>query len=509
VDGLDEGSIWDDYYKRKASYLGFKGDITTELDQYNTLKAGFEFQRHTMRYYRHLFPARVDNGLTGGGFVDVDRYGYDVYGNETDTSGESNATKHPINAAAFLQDQLEWRGLIVNAGLRFDFFDYKVKRLRSITRPLDPDSLGPTDPGFQTLDATDLEPSKKFTRLSPRLGMAFPISDRTQMHVNFGRFFQRPDLIRLYVGYDFFAYKVRTGGYFYPIGNPNLEPEKTTAYEIGFSQQMGENVSLDLSTFYKDISGLVQVYNQAAQPKAYTLYRNSDYGNVRGLEAHMRMRRTRNIELDFKYTFSYATGTGSYSNTQSNIAWTASYIPKQSSALDFDQRHNIVAIFDYRTGKGEGPKLGNAFPLENFGINVVTQLATGTPYSPSEVYNEVTLLAVAPSPSAQRNSSYGPSTFVIDLKAERSFTIGSYKLTPYVWVKNLLDRDNASSVYESTGRANTTTWLNTSEGRTFVRDRATPDYTGLTGEEKYKIKENNPQNYGNPRMILFGVTMSF
>lgn len=507
--GGDEGSLWDDYYKRKSQYIGFKGDINTELNEYNTLKAGFELQRHTLRYYRHLFPTRVDDGTTGGGFIDVDRYGYDAFGEEANPTGDDNATKKPINAAAYLQDRIEWRGMILSAGLRFDYFDYKAKRLKSLTNPFDPGNLGNADTLSTVLDAGDLEPSKKFTRLSPRLGLAFPISDRSQMYVNFGKFFQRPDLVRLYVGYDFYEFKVNTGGYFYPIGNPNLEPEKTTQYEIGFSHQLGENTSLELSTFYKDIVGLVQVYNQAATPRAYSLYRNSDYGNVRGMEMRLHMRRTRNIEADFKYTFSYATGTGSYSTTQQNIAWTASYIPKHSAPLDYDQRHNLVAILDYRTGKGEGPRIGNAFPLENFGINFVTQMSSGTPYSPSGVYNEVTLAAVTASPSAQRNSSYGPSTFVIDLKAEKTFSVGSYKIAPYVLVRNLLDRDNATTVYESTGRPNTTGWLNTSEGQSFVESTTTPDNTGLTGEQKYKIKENNPQNYSNPRMVLFGVRMSF
>jgi hypothetical protein len=156
---------------------------------------------------------------------------------------------------------------------------------------------------------------------------------------------------------------------------------------------------------------------------------------------------------------------------------------------------------DFRTGKSEGPRIGDFFPLENFGINVVTQLASGTPYSSAEVYNEITLNSVSPQLSAPRNSSYGPFTFVIDLKMERSITVGSIKIKPYVLVKNLLNRDNAISVYESTGRSNTTGWLLTNEGRTFVQSNNTADQTGYNGEQKYIIKENNPQNYSNPRIV--------
>jgi outer membrane receptor protein involved in Fe transport len=41
--------------------------------------------------------------------------------------------------------------------------------------------------------------------------------------------------------------------------NPNLRPEKTTSYEIGFKQMLGENASLQLSAFYKEIEDQIQV----------------------------------------------------------------------------------------------------------------------------------------------------------------------------------------------------------------------------------------------------------
>ena len=120
-----------------------------------------------------------------------------------------------------------------------------------------------------------------------------------------------------------------------------------------------------------DMVGLVQVYNQSATPRSYSLYRNSDYGTSKGLEFNLHMRRTNNIEMDVKYTLAYATGTGSYANTQQNIAWTNSQIPKQAAPLDFDQRHNLIGVVDYRLGRQQGPRFGDVFPLENFGINIV------------------------------------------------------------------------------------------------------------------------------------------
>ncbi len=512
--GSDEASQWDDYYKRKASYIGFNGDITHQFTEAHTLKAGFEFQRHTLRYYRNLFPNRVYEGIAGGGFTDVDRYGYDVYGNETDNLPWQNATKHPINFALYLQDRIDWTGLIVNAGLRFDYFDYRTQRLRNPQLPLDPDSTqfgGTGVPGSnpQVLDQSDLMPSKKFTRVSPRFGFAFPVTDKSQMHFNYGKMFQRPDLQRMYVGYDYFAWKVRSGGYYYAIGNPNLEPEKTTSYEVGMTHQMGDYTSIDVTAYYKDVNNLVQVINQSSVPNSFAYYANTDYGTIKGIEFGLNMRRNHNIEMGLKYTLSYANGTGSYANTQQNIAWTASQAPKQTAPLDFDQRHDVVANFDYRLGAKEGPKIGDYFILENFGLNVIARAASGTPYTPATVYDEITLNNVSPVPLSPRNSVYGPWTYQIDLKIQREFKVGSYGLTPYIWVKNLLNTKNAYVVYESTGRPNNTGFLDTPAGQDYVNATNSPDRLGYTGLQEYNLKQDNPLNYGIPRMILFGLTASF
>lgn len=511
----NEGHVYDDYYKRESSYIGFKGDITRQMYNIHTVKAGFEFQRHSLRYYRALFPVDVFNGLDGGGFIDVDRYGYDFEGNSSDDQPWQNETKHPVNWAGFLQDRFEWSGMIISAGVRFDYYDYKAQRLRNIENPLDPDSLQfktPLDPGlFTTLDQGDLEPSEKFTRVSPRLGVSFPISDKVQMHMNYGKFFQRPDLIRLYVGYDYFEKMVKLGGYSYQFGNPNLEPEKTTQYEIGLTRQLGDNAVVKFSAFYKDVTGLVQVYNQSTPNKNFESYRNSDYSTIKGLETQLILSRTNNVQVDVKYSLSFASGTGSYANTQSNISWTKGNLPKQTAPLSFDQRHNIVGVFDFRTRKGEGPKWGDFFLFENFGANAVVQAGSGTPYSPQKVFNEVTLAAISPIPDGPRNSQYSPWTLNIDLKVERTFNVRAYKLSAYVWIKNLLDRDNVYSVYEGTGTPDNTGWLQTDEGATWLAgDVATSaDPTGYTGAEKYEFKENNPQNYGNPRQILAGLRFSF
>jgi hypothetical protein len=98
----------------------------------------------------------------------------------------------------------------------------------------------------------------------------------------------------------------------------------------------------------------------------------------------------------------------------------------------------------------------------------------------------------------------------IDFKAEKAFKFDRFTVSPYVWVKNLLDRENVLNVWEGTGKANTSGFLETSGGRTLIQNLEEPtDNSGLSYEEKYNIAQQNPTYYGPPRQILFGLRVSF
>jgi outer membrane receptor protein involved in Fe transport len=511
--------IYDDWLLRQSSYVGVKGDYTSQLNANNTLKFGFDFQRHTMRRYRDLNPS------LGYREIDVNRYGFDSFGvavsRDEQTADEAwkHGVKNPINLGIYLQDRFDWRGLILNIGVRFDYFDYKAQRIRNLERPFDPDGrLDEDNPGYpfpanETLDSlanvideTDLEESEKFTRLSPRVGISFPISDNTQMHINYGQFYQRPDLQNLYVGYEFYDARV-TGGSFFPFSNPSLEPEKTTQYEIGMTHQLGEYTAVNLTAYYKDVQDLTQIFHQTPGfPSVYDFYANVDYGTIKGVDFGVTMRRNHNISMNIKYSLSYANGTGSYPASTQNIAWKNSEgIPKSTNPLDYDQRHTVIGMFDIRTGKGEGPDFDGFRPLENFGLNAIFQLGSGTPYTPTDVYDAITSASVDQNPTGGINSANLPWTFQIDVKLERTFHISNFKFVPYVVVKNLLDTENIASVYEGTGEPNRTGYLETDEG---VFKSSHP----ITGEEynsRYQILEDNPKNYLNPRMIFAGMRVSF
>jgi len=494
--------VWDDFLHRKSSYVGFAADYANQISKAVQLKVGGDYQRHTLRYYNHYFPTQLYEDSAGvllpKNTLDVDRYGYDPFGNEI--NGGLDGPKHPKVASLYAQTKYERLGLVVNAGLRFDYLTPATQALRSETNPLQSDQQDTTNVASQ-LDPQDLEASKVYRRLSPRLGIGFPVSDRTLVHVNYGQFFQQPNLQDLYVSYAFLEHKVNTGGYFVGFGNPNLKPERTTGYEIGIAHTPTDRSRIEAAAYYKDVKDLVEITNIPSSPNAFSSYQNRDFATIKGLDLAYTLRRVGHTSMTASYSLSWATGTGSVSQTQRNIAWTADEVPKMASPLAFDQRHKFSWNLDYRFAKGEGPAWHGNRLLENAGINLLLNAGSGFPYTPTRIYNEVTLASVAAQPIGPLNSRYGPWTVQLDLKANKGFTLAGQNLDVYVWVLNVFNKDNVRTVYTGTGNANTTNFLNTDEG--------TNTYATADAQSRYRLAELSPTLHDLGRLVRFGAKVSF
>lgn len=486
------GTVWDDYLHRESSYFGLRGDLTTQWREAHTAKAGIEWRRHTLRRYNHLFPVNVYKGEQGG-FVDLDAYGYDRITQDEIDSGLDGA-KHPSDLGIYLQDKYEVDDFVVRGGVRLDYLNPNTERLVDDAHPLGADNT--------SLDPEDLEDSKAYTKISPRLGVGFPVSDRTLFHANYGKFFQQPNLEDLYVSYTFLEHKVKTGGYFAPFGNPSLKPEETTAYEFGFSKQVSPQASFDLGIFYKDVRNLVQVQNINASPNSYSSFRNTDFATIKGVDLSFDLRRTHNVQSSVYYTLQFAKGTGSASQTGRNAAWQATQTPKLTSPLDFDQRHKITVNVDWRTQKGEGPAMSNGWhPLENAGVNVLFNVGSGLPYTAALPHDEVTLASITPSLAGSLNDRTGPWTMRFDLKADRGFSLGGLNMNGYVWVLNLFNRRNPDTVFQSTGDALSTGWLAEPTGEA--------SYSTDRGRSLYDLKQRSPNRFDTPRVVRFGLRAAF
>jgi outer membrane receptor protein involved in Fe transport len=484
------GHVFDDYLQRESSYIGVKGDYTGQVNPYHQMKTGFETDWHTLRYYEAFFPVSLP-----GSAADINAYGYD------DNLGHVNSGRDgpakPFTGSVYLQDKYERSGVVVNLGLRYDYINTNAKALANENTPLG---------GNSNLDDSDLTNSKTYSRLSPRLGIGFPVTDKTVMHVNWGQFFQQPNLQDLYVSYQFLEHKIRTGGYYVGFGDPNLKPEQTTAYEVGIAHQLSDYSRLDVTAYYKDVQDLVQVTTIASTPNNFASYRNKDFATIKGIDIGFTLRRINHVAASINYSLSSAVGTGSVSNSQRNIAWTASQPPKQTAPLDFDQRHKLSMNLDYALGRGEGPKWGKGTPLENTSFNVLYNIASGTPFTPTNVYDEVTLAAIQSNPTGPLNSIYGPWTQSFDFKVNKGWTWNRMDMAAYIWVINAFDIKNAVAVYTGTGSATTTGYLNTNEGQNVAANLASQ---GIDPNAAYNLALANQSLYSNPRMVRFGLRMGF
>src|SRR5262249_9863809 len=149
--------------------------------------------------------------------------------NISDVNNGRDGAKHPKTFSLYAQDKYEKSGVIVNGGLRFDYLDVNTPAFKDEQYPLGRPGV---DPNPSTLDESDLVANKTYARLSPRLGVAFPVDEKTLMRFNYGIFYQQPNLQDLYVSYRFLEYKVQTGGDFVAFGNPHPRPPRPPAHQV-------------------------------------------------------------------------------------------------------------------------------------------------------------------------------------------------------------------------------------------------------------------------------------
>ena len=335
------------------------------------------------------FTSQVTNAHLFNTGVQINSYLIDVsnFLNVRSTRYLENYTAHPLEAAAYLQDKMEFEGMIANIGMRFDLWYSGVDYFPDLYTPFgNSDSLGQ----FDSENAVQ-EKSPVYMRLQPRIGVSFPVSENTVFHLNYGSFMQRPS----------FQYIVsrRVGQRLNDpliLGNPKLEPETTNSYDIGVVQSLGEGFTLDISGYYKDVKNLVQQAGFIDERAGYQVdsYFNLDYADIRGFRVALNKRRGA-FTGSVNYQYGYATGKSATAtaasplfnrDTLGTITTDLTNVPTRDILLDFDRTHNVVITVGYATGNNWGPMLFNANPFSDMTISLHSIIRSGRPYtSPSDI----------------------------------------------------------------------------------------------------------------------------
>ena len=388
----------------------------------------------------------------------------------------------PRSGAFYAQDKLEFEGLIMNLGLRFDFFDPNHKVFKDFNHPYDlntPDSLWHGPNGDQApieLERYDTEGNYlggglkdadvKF-KMSPRLGASYPITDDSYLHMQYGHFFQMPSFDYLYENELF-----HTRGRWLIVGNPDLEAEKTVAYEIGVNHLLSTNTAIDLTFFYKDITDMSETVTVGptveSNPQGgdnYVTYMNMGYGNTRGFEINLKRRHFNNWHYHAAYTFMVAKGFSSNVNEGNLRRFDDEEFPTQQFYLDWDRRHSFLLTGGYSIKK-------------NWRVDVAMSYATGAPYTDPK--------SLSPKPA--RNNSRFPSISNVDVEVGKWFEFFELNTQVYLRITNIFDQRNLIA-WDDTDQ-DLRNWLITNPG----------DYLGPFGDNTV---------YGAPRNIVGGVKVSF
>jgi outer membrane receptor protein involved in Fe transport len=367
-----------------------------------------------------------------------------------------------VEYAVYLQDKIEVRdGFILNAGVRFDYFNPNGFG-SAVLYPVDPAELA-SPIRRATLTSADKVPSH--WQVSPRIGVAHPITERDKLHFSYGHFFQRPDFRYLYENVNLdFRYSTNVD-----LGNPRLAPEKTVSYEVGWEHLFSDFLKFGITGYYKDIVDLVTAtdYSIAGASESYQVYTNQDYANVRGLEFTLETLGPVNIGGMINYTYAFANGRSSSVFKANN-----EIVPRRLDPLDWDVRHKINANIILRSFGAVKGLIGDAE------LAFLVMVRSGLPYTTNtrDVFPLFTL----------RNDGRLPWYKNVDMRFRKTFAVIGLNLSLLAEVFNLFDWRNVEYIADDR------------EGLTMYTQ--TGDPRGPYGD---------PQAYSTPRVYRLGIELQF
>src|SRR3989339_679326 len=421
---------WHDHYVEEFSV---RGDLTSFFDEKNKFKAGFDFKFQEIQSLDIYQPWVGELGLNN-----------DIY------------KVHPALGSFYAQDNINFSGMILNFGLRLDYWftgqyvDDAIENLDVITIPDE------VRDNYRENSFSWFRNRRFKSRISPRLGISHPVSDNQTLFFSYGHFSKWPKPQFVYAKIS----PISSQSSFQKFGNPNLNPETTVAYELGLKTQFSNDDVLTVTAYYKDIfdyvstrSAIITSVRLASQ--SFITYVNSDYARSRGIEVEYKKR----IGKWFSGSaiFSYAITTGKSSSADEGVLVLSGdlneSVKEEFVVWDRPVTSSITANFYVEEGSplfgfGEGILDDYNFYIRAFfesGKRYTTALFTGSYDSQERPEYE--------SDKINRYTEIGDNWFWIDLNFEKYFNLYGLKFSLFIEVNNLLDNKNSAIINPVTGKA--------------------------------------------------------
>lgn len=502
---FEVGGKYMDIYSRKSHVKTYKAEITSQFNTSHQVKLGTELRmtKVTMNDLSVLMAAYTD-------YYPVilepeDNTIHNSFQSMTDPFDKNRSKldgRNPLEFSAYIQDKIESDDMVVNVGARYDYFDSQFWVLNDSE---DPNYMSPVKPINRYRDTNEdgqiSEDEMSYSNLkseedrlesnangdpwyrkadpkiqiSPRFALAFPITDKGYLHFSYGHFFQNPSFSYIYDNPEFEV--PAASGVNSTMGNADMEPQRTTQYEVGFSQQIGRDIGVEVTGYFKDIRNLnsTEIKNSFIAGDRYGLYVNKDHANSKGITLALSKRSNEDISGNIDYTYSISEGnasdpTAAFYDEQSDIEPEKMLVP-----LDWDQRHTLNGTMTYH-------------PTKVSGLSLVFSYGSGFPYTTTNTSGQRTSF---------ENNGRKPFTFNVDMRSYYNFSISkTIQVSAHINIYNLFDNRNELTVYGDTGRSTYS-----------LTPTYTPQYSGpmLNDLNEYLIV---PSYYSAPRQIKFGLSFS-
>jgi len=522
-DGMRRGG----YSKGEDGYIGFDAEFVTQMGEHE-IKIGTDYTQYTYKRYGYsginslnskinqdstlidavvAQNARIETEILNARLASW--VGYDMLGRECDDGGncdDYDKPRNPSNMSFYVNDKFEAGDLIVNVGLRYEAINQANKDLMDYDNP-------PLDKNY-TIVAADhatmgFKDMPTQTYLLPRIGLGFPITDRSNFHLNYGRYVQMAPMSRLY--------RSRGSG----TSSWGLKPVRETKFEMGYGTLIGDVASVDITVFARNPQDQISRDVYVPDPtqnyfglRDHTNYVNTDFSNIIGIELDFKTSRVGNVQLFANYVFQDVRGTNSYPSL-GTIGWGK---PTMIAATRYDQRHQASAVLDFRTGK-----TGNML-TDNLGANLVASLNSGHPYTMSDGSmgqrdaGEGALLSDN-DPRNRRpveaiNSSLTPSYFNLDLSVDKTINIAGTNVKAYATITNLLNTKHIINVYNRTGDAYDDGFLSDPALSSLIIEGRGPEYVEMyqkinLANRNHWLNDHGFDLFGVPQEIKTGIQVSF
>ncbi len=261
------------------------------------------------------------------------------------------------------------------------------------------------------------------------MGLSFPMMWNLVLMMNYGHYFQFPLFDYLYSGIN---PQQLASGVNVLVGNPDLKPERTHAWEIGMRYGLDERTLLSVTYFKKEfidqIDSKTYVPSKArvAGDYGYAEYVNNAFASAEGVEFVLSRMRDDIVTGSLSYSLMRTEGVSEYVDQGLNYQQWGFPVVNQPYPLSWDQLHSLKLNLDAR------------LPYD-VSVNLLWSFATGKPYTyyPSQdgFTPEDTTMAFLP------NNARLPSTSSFNIKFSKVFPIG--------WGKGLMVYGDISNVFNT------------------------------------------------------------